>query len=101
MKSTKAKPKTKRKTEGKTPVHPRAKTDRAAGATPKRVAAILAKLDEAYPQATCALEHTNPFQLLIATILSAQCTDVRVNQVTKILYQKYRTPKDFAFANPA
>jgi endonuclease-3 len=101
MKSTKAKPKTKRKTEGKTPAHPRAKTDRAAGATPKRVAAILAKLDEAYPQATCALEHTNPFQLLIATILSAQCTDVRVNQVTKSLFQKYPTPETFAYANPS
>jgi len=100
MKSTKAKPKAKRKTERKTPARPPAKTDRAAGATPKRVAAILAKLDEAYPQATCALEHTNPFQLLIATILSAQCTDVRVNQVTKSLFQKYPTPESFAYANP-
>jgi endonuclease III len=71
------------------------------GTAPQRVHAILQKLDEAYPDVTCALEHANPFQLLISTILSAQCTDVRVNQVTKILYQKYRTPKDFAFANPA
>jgi endonuclease-3 len=75
-------------------------TGRAAGATPKRVAAILAKLDEAYSDVTCALEHVNPFQLLIATILSAQCTDVRVNEVTKTLFQKYRKPEDFAYASP-
>ncbi|MGB2665845.1 MAG: endonuclease III, partial [Candidatus Acidiferrum sp.] len=68
---------------------------------PKRVAAILAKLDEAYPAATCELKHENAFQLLISTILSAQCTDVRVNQVTQELYKKYKTPKDFAYANPA
>src|SRR5580704_7029163 len=71
-----------------------------AGTNPKRVAAILAKLDEAYPEATCELKHENPFQLLISTILSAQCTDVRVNEVTKTLYQKYKTPKDFAYADP-
>src|ERR1700731_3097335 len=69
------------------------------GTDPKRVSAILAKLDEAYPAATCALVHENPFQLLIATILSAQCTDVRVNQVTRTLFQKYRKPEDFAYAN--
>src|SRR5580698_11651382 len=72
-----------------------------AGTDPKRVAAILAKLDEAYPAVTCALEHENPFQLLISTILSAQCTDVRVNQVTATLYPKYPTPKHFAYANPS
>jgi endonuclease III len=49
---------------------------------------------------TCALEHENPFQLLISTILSAQCTDERVNQVTKSLYVKYPGPKDFTYANP-
>jgi endonuclease III len=49
---------------------------------------------------TCALEHENPFQLLISTILSAQCTDERVNQVTKTLFVKYPTPKDFAYASP-
>jgi endonuclease III len=70
------------------------------GSDPKRVAAILAKLDQAYPAATCELAHENPFQLLISTILSAQCTDVRVNQVTQTLYQKYKEPRDFAFANP-
>jgi endonuclease-3 len=68
---------------------------------PKRVAAILQKLDEAYPDATCELKHANPFQLLISTILSAQCTDVRVNQVTESLYRKYLNPKAFAYANPA
>ncbi|HSZ21179.1 MAG TPA: endonuclease III [Candidatus Acidoferrum sp.] len=74
---------------------------KAAGASPQRVAAILQKLDEAYPHVTCALEHETAFQLLISTILSAQCTDERVNQVTKTLFVKYRTPKDFAYANPA
>jgi endonuclease III len=71
------------------------------GTNPERVRAILQKLDEAYPNVTCALEHKNAFQLLIATILSAQCTDERVNQVTKTLFVKYPTPNDFAHANPA
>jgi endonuclease III len=74
---------------------------KAAGTNPQRVREILQKLDEAYPNVTCALEHHTPFQLLISTILSAQCTDERVNQVTKTLFLKYRTPKDFAYANPA
>lgn len=72
-----------------------------AGTNPERVRAILQKLDEAYPNVTCALEHQTAFQLLISTILSAQCTDERVNQVTKTLFVKYRAPKDFAYANPA
>jgi endonuclease III len=71
-----------------------------AGTDPKRVAAILAKLEEAYPDANCELRHENAFQLLISTILSAQCTDVRVNQVTQELYKKYKTPQDFAYASP-
>lgn len=70
------------------------------GTDPKRVATILAKLEEAYPEATCELTHTNPFQLLISTILSAQCTDVRVNQVTQTLYKKYPTPEAFVYAAP-
>ncbi|HKS82837.1 MAG TPA: endonuclease III [Candidatus Acidoferrales bacterium] len=70
------------------------------GTNPARVSAILAKLDESYPAATCALTHDNPFQLLISTILSAQCTDERVNQVTATLYQKYKTPQDFTYASP-
>ncbi len=71
------------------------------GTDPKRVAAILAKLDEAYPVATCELKHENAFQLLISTILSAQCTDVRVNQVTQTLYKKYPNAEAFAHANPS
>jgi endonuclease-3 len=73
---------------------------KAAGNSPKRVRAILQKLDETYPTATCALVHKNPFQLLIATILSAQTTDVRVNQVTPSLFKKYPKPEDLAYANP-
>lgn len=76
------------------------KQDRAAGTDPKRVAAILAKLDEAYPNANCELHHANAFQLLMATILSAQCTDVRVNQVTETLFRKYPDAKAFAYATP-
>jgi len=72
-----------------------------AATNPARVREILLKLDEAYPNVTCALQNQTAFQLLIATILSAQCTDERVNQVTKLLFAKYRTPKDFAHANPA
>jgi endonuclease-3 len=74
---------------------------KAAGTNPERVQAILQKLDVAYPDVTCALIHANPFQLLISTILSAQCTDETVNRVTKTLFVKYPTPKDFAYANPA
>jgi endonuclease-3 len=78
-----------------------AKASRAAGTDSKRIAAILAKLDEAYPDATCELKHDSPFQLLISTILSAQCTDVRVNQVGETLYKKYPDPKAFAYAKPS
>ena len=77
------------------------KPGRAAGIEPRRVAAILEKLDEAYPNATCELKHENPFQLLVSTILSAQCTDVRVNQVAGTLYKKYPDPKAFAYATPS
>lgn len=61
----------------------------------KRTAEIIRRLRRAYPDAHCALEHTNAFELLIATILSAQCTDARVNIVTADLFRKYRGPKDF------
>jgi endonuclease III len=74
---------------------------KAAGTDTKRVAAILQKLDEAYPDATCELKHANAFQLLISTILSAQCTDVRVNEVTETLYKKYPNAEAFAHANPS
>jgi len=64
----------------------------------ERVAAILEKLDEMYPDVTCALDHGNAWELLVATILSAQCTDKRVNEVTPGLFKKYPTPQDFAAA---
>ena len=78
-----------------------ARPAQAAGTDPQRVAAILAKLDEAYPNATCELKYENAFQLLISTILSAQCTDVRVNQVAETLYKKYPDAKAFAYATPS
>ena len=65
-----------------------------------RVKKTLERLDRAYPAAECALTHENPLQLLVSTILSAQCTDERVNQVTRTLFQEYRTAKDFAAADP-
>jgi len=65
-----------------------------------RVLVILKTLDEMYPDATCALIHRTPWELLVATILSAQCTDKRVNEVTPGLFKKYPTPKDFAAVRP-
>lgn len=53
-------------------------------------------LEETYPDAKCELEHKSPFELLVATILSAQCTDVRVNKVTEEMFKKYNKPEDFA-----
>ena len=66
--------------------------------SPDRVAAILKGLDEAYPEALCALTHTSPWELLVATILSAQCTDVRVNMVTPELFKRFPTPAAMAKA---
>ncbi len=66
----------------------------------EQVHAIIAELRHLYPQASCTLDYTNPLELLIATQLSAQCTDERVNIVTKTLFQKYRSVEDFAYANP-
>lgn len=60
---------------------------------PERVAEILKRLDEAYPEAVCALDHKSPWELLVATILSAQCTDVRVNMVTPALFKRFPTPE--------
>ena len=62
----------------------------------KNVNKILDKLEEIYPDAQCELNYETPFELLIATILSAQCTDVRVNKVTEVLFKKYNTPEQFA-----
>jgi endonuclease III len=65
------------------------------GKQPDRVKKILSGLDHAYPDAQCALRHNNPLELLIATILSAQCTDARVNIVTQDLFRKYKSPQDY------
>jgi endonuclease III len=67
---------------------------------PERVQKILASLDKLYPDVSCALHHESPWQLLVATILSAQCTDERVNKVTPGLFRKYPTPRDFAAVAP-
>jgi endonuclease-3 len=67
----------------------------------KRLQRILAELDTLYPAATCALHHHNAWELLVATILSAQCTDRRVNEVTPGLFRKYPAIRDFANANQA
>ena len=66
----------------------------------ERIAEILRTLDRMYPDATCALLHNSPWELLVATILSAQCTDKRVNMVTPDLFRKYPTPRDFAALRP-
>jgi endonuclease-3 len=68
----------------------------AAAATKKRARKVVELLKQEYPEATCALVHDTPFELLIATILSAQCTDERVNIVTKDLFSKYPTPAEMA-----
>jgi endonuclease-3 len=65
----------------------------------ERVAEILVQLKRMYPKAKCSLDFTNPFELLIATMLSAQSTDVRVNIVTKSLFRKYPDPQSFARAS--
>jgi len=66
-----------------------------------RCRAILRRLRAAHPDARCALHHQNPLQLLVATILSAQCTDQRVNLVAPALFRRYHTAADFATARPA
>ena len=65
-----------------------------------RTRKIVARLRKEFPDAKCALDHTNPRELLVATILSAQCTDVRVNLVTPTLFAKYRRAIDYAAADP-
>jgi endonuclease III len=67
---------------------------------PERIAAILKRLDQTYPDVTCALTHRNAWELLVATILSAQSTDVNVNRVTPELFRKYPTVQDFAALTP-
>ena len=79
---------------------PRAKRETARD-TRARARKIIARLERTYPGAKCALNHENPLQLLVATILSAQCTDARVNLVTPALFARYATARDYAAANPA
>ncbi len=67
---------------------------------PQRVTAIIDALAKTYPNAVCALNHTNAWELTVATILSAQCTDVRVNMVTPALFHTYPTPAAMAHATP-
>lgn len=74
----------------------RPSTDRAS-----RADGIYRELENLYPDARCALDHRNPFELLIATILSAQCTDVRVNMVTPDLFKRFPTPRKMAAADRA
>jgi endonuclease III len=68
--------------------------------TPERINAIISRLDQQYPEVTCALAHKSAWELLVATILSAQSTDVRVNMVTPELFKKYPTVQDFAALTP-
>src|SRR5574337_1592559 len=67
--------------------------------SPQRLRTIFGELDRLFPSAECALKHINAFQLLVATILSAQCTDERVNKVTPALFAKYPGPAEFARLN--
>src|SRR5437016_11546995 len=67
----------------------------------KRARKIIAALEKAYPDAKCALDFTTPLELLVATILAAQCTDERVNLVTSSLFKKYRKAEDYVAASPA
>ena len=76
------------------------KTKVAATQQKARVRKIIARLKREYPDATCALQHHSALELVVATILSAQCTDARVNMVTPHLFAKYRTAADYAAADP-
>jgi endonuclease III len=67
---------------------------------PARITDILQRLNKLYPNVVCALHHKSAWELVVATILSAQCTDVRVNMVTPSLFAKYPTPQDFAALEP-
>ena len=67
----------------------------------ERVGKILVLLEREYPDAKITLEFNNPLELMVATILAAQCTDAKVNQVTRSLFKKFRTPEDYAKADSA
>lgn len=66
----------------------------------ERAHAVIRILDQRYPHADCALDHSNTLELLVATILSAQCTDKRINIVTKTLFNRYKTAKEYAESPP-
>ena len=91
----------------KTPARKKAATAPARGAKRRlppaaaRIGELLARLKQAYPDAHCALEHTSPYELLVATLLSAQCTDARVNMVTPALFARYPGPAALARAAQA
>jgi endonuclease-3 len=82
----------------KRPIASPAKARTRGDLAPDRIATILKALDEAYPNVECALTHRSPWELLVATILSAQCTDVRVNMVTPELFRRFPTPQKMAKA---
>ena len=84
------------KTKIKSPKRPVKAKPKTAYTSPARMQKIFSALDQLYPHAETALHYKNAFQLLVATILSAQCTDERVNKVTPELFRKYPTPQDFA-----
>ncbi|HET9166729.1 MAG TPA: endonuclease III, partial [Candidatus Angelobacter sp.] len=101
----KTKPRPKPITKAARPVKPKAAKSKSVKGgynpvAPERVQDILNRLDQRYPNVRCALHHSNAWELLIATILSAQCTDVMVNKVTPGLFQKYPTPQAMAAAKP-
>lgn len=86
------------KTKRKQPATRRSETPASRRARTRK---IITRLRREFPAARCALDHHNPLELLVATILSAQCTDARVNLVTPALFAKYRTAADYAAADPA
>lgn len=88
-----ARPKAKSRSTGKRP--PRKRSLTRSSPVEDRAPVIIRRLKHAYSDAQVALEFSNPLEMLVATILSAQCTDERVNQVTRTLFKKYRTPEDY------
>ncbi|HEX4022633.1 MAG TPA: endonuclease III [Acidobacteriaceae bacterium] len=87
------------KVSAKGPSKTKPKADKLPDLAPQRIEEILARLDQNYPQARCALHHRNAWELLVATILSAQCTDVRVNIVTPELFRRFPTPEAMSVAS--
>jgi endonuclease-3 len=99
-KASAAAPKGRQNAKAKPPLVSAAKVKRYNPVAPERVAEILKRLDQLYPAVTCALTHTSAWELLVATILSAQSTDANVNRVTPELFRKYPTVEAFAALTP-